>query len=81
MTEEEKMKWSTSQALTRPFSIDDMRRFLRSAGDDKERAEKWLVNLDQLLVDGYRPTALKFITTIMIAETEFVSSTDSTMLN
>ena len=81
MTEEEKMKWSASKALTRPFSIEDMRRFLRTAGDNKERAEKWLVNLDQLLADGYRATALKFITQIMIAETEFLIATEYRMMN
>lgn len=81
MTAEEKMKWSTSQALTRPFSPDDMRQFLSSAGEDKTRAEKWLSNLDQLVADGYTITALKLVMELMRQETEFVSATDSRMLN
>lgn len=81
MTEEERVKWAHSKALTRPFSPDDMRRFLSSAGEDRTRAERWLSNLDQLVADGYTITALKVVMTLMRQETEFVSSPDSRMLN
>ena len=81
MNEEERVQWALSKALTRPFSPDDMRRFLSSAGEDKTRAEKWLCNLDHLVADGYTITALKLVMELMRQETEFVSATDSRMLN
>jgi len=81
MTEEERVQWALSKALTRPFSPDDMLRFLSSAGEDRTRAEKWLCNLDQLVTDGYTITALKLVMELMRQETEFVSATDDRMLN
>lgn len=42
------MEWAQRQAMSRIFSIEEMRQYLRSAGDDKEKAEEYLPQLDEL---------------------------------
>lgn len=43
--EQRRSQWAQRQALSRVYSIDDMRRFLRLAGSEA-RAEAWLPTLD-----------------------------------
>jgi hypothetical protein len=44
--EQRRSQWAQRQALSRVYSIDDMRRFLRCAGSEA-RAEAWLPTLDE----------------------------------
>ena len=44
--EQRRSQWAQRQALSRVYTIDDMRRFLRLAGSEA-RAEAWLPTLDE----------------------------------
>jgi hypothetical protein len=46
--EKQLTQWAAKQATTRVFAISTMRHFLRCAGDDTAKAEKWLPTLDGL---------------------------------
>lgn len=40
--EQKRMEWARQQAVSRIFSIEEMRQYLRSAGDDEAKAEEHL---------------------------------------
>ena len=46
--EQRRMEWARQQAVSRIFSIEEMRQYLRSAGDDEAKAEECLPQLDEL---------------------------------
>ena len=46
--EQRRMEWARQQAVSRIFSIEEMRQYLRSAGDDETKAEECLPQLDEL---------------------------------
>ena len=46
--EQKRMEWARQQAVSRIFSIEEMRQYLRSAGDDEAKAEECLPQLDEL---------------------------------
>ena len=46
--EQKRMEWARQQAVSRIFSIEEMRQYLRSAGDDETKAEECLPQLDEL---------------------------------
>lgn len=46
--EQRRMEWARRQAVSRIFSIEEMREYLRSAGDDEAKADEHLPQLDEL---------------------------------
>jgi len=45
--EQRRMKWASDRAVSRIYSIDEMRQYLRNCGDDEARAEENLPRLDE----------------------------------
>ena len=44
--EQRRMKWASDRAVSRIYSIEEMRQYLRNCGDDEARAEENLPQLD-----------------------------------
>lgn len=59
--EQRRTEWARRQALSRIFSIEEMRQYLRSAGDDKAKAEEHLPQLDELTLQSGGSRALQLI--------------------
>lgn len=59
--EQKRMEWARQQALSRIFSIEEMRQYLRSAGDDESRAEECLPQLDELARKTRASRALQLV--------------------
>ena len=53
------MEWASKKAMVRQWSIADMRRLLRCAGDDVVVAERWLARLDDLVRGCWYESALQ----------------------
>jgi len=45
--EQRRMKWASDRAVSRIYSIEEMRQYLRNCGDDEARAEENLPRLDE----------------------------------
>ncbi len=59
--EQRRMEWARQQALSRIFSIEDMRQYLRSAGDDEAKAEEHLPRLDELTRQAGSSRAMQLV--------------------
>lgn len=59
--EQKRMEWARQQALSRIFSIEEMRQYLRSAGDDELKAEECLPQLDELTRQAGSSRALQLV--------------------
>lgn len=59
--EQKRMEWARQQAVSRIFSIEEMRQYLRSAGDDEARAEECLPRLDELTRQAGSSRALQLV--------------------
>ena len=55
------MEWASKKAMVRQWSIADMRRLLRCAGDDVVVAERWLARLDDLVRGCWYASALQVV--------------------
>jgi len=59
--EQRRMEWARQRAVSRIFSIEEMRQYLRSAGDDEARAEECLPQLDELTRKAGGSRALQLV--------------------
>jgi len=59
--EQRRMEWARQQAVSRIFSIEEMRQYLRSAGDDEARAQECLPQLDELTREAGGSRALQLV--------------------
>ena len=59
--EQRRMEWARQQAVSRIFSIEEMRQYLRSAGDDEAKAEEHLPHLDELTRKAGGSRALQLV--------------------
>ena len=59
--EQRRMKWAQHQAMSRIYSIKEMRQYLRNCGDDESRAEENLAQLDAWTLE-MGPRALSLLT-------------------
>lgn len=59
--EQRRMEWARQQALSRIFSIEEMRQYLRSAGDDEAKAEECLPQLDELTREAGGSRAMQLV--------------------
>ena len=59
--EQKRMEWARQQAVSRIFSIEEMRQYLRSAGDDEAKAEEHLPQLDELTRESGGSRALQLV--------------------
>jgi len=62
------MEWASKKAMVRQWSIADMRRLLRCAGDDVVAAERWLARLDDLVRGCWYASALQVVLEAMRQE-------------
>ncbi len=62
------MEWASKKAMVRQWSISDMRRLLRCAGDDVVVAERWLARLDDLVRGCWYASALQVVLEAMRQE-------------
>lgn len=60
--EQRRMKWASDRAVSRIYSIEEMRQYLRNCGDDEARAEENLPRLDAWTLEMGRH-ALSLLTT------------------
>ena len=59
--ERRRMDWARKQAVSRIFSIEEMRQYLRSAGDDEAKADDYLPQLDELTRKAGGSRALQLV--------------------
>jgi len=59
--ERRRMKWASDRAVSRIFSIEEMRQYLRSAGDDEAKAEEHLPQLDELTRQAGSSRAMQLV--------------------
>ena len=59
--EQKRMEWARRQAVSRIFSIEEMRQYLRSAGDDEAKAEEHLPRLDELTRQAGSSRAMQLV--------------------
>ena len=59
--EQRRMEWARQQAVSRIFSIEEMRQYLRSAGDDEAKAEEHLPRLDELTRQAGSSRAMQLV--------------------
>ena len=59
--EQRRMEWARRQAVSRIFSIEEMRQYLRSAGDDEAKAEEHLPQLDELTRQAGSSRAMQLV--------------------
>ena len=59
--EQKRMEWARQQAVSRIFSIEEMRQYLRSAGDDEAKAEEHLPQLDELTRQAGSSRAMQLV--------------------
>ena len=59
--EQKRMEWARQQAVSRIFSIEEMRQYLRSAGDDEAKADDYLPQLDELTRKAGGSRALQLV--------------------
>ncbi len=59
--EQRRMEWARQQAMSRIFTIEEMRQYLRSAGDDEAKAEEHLPQLDELTRQAGGSRALQLV--------------------
>jgi hypothetical protein len=59
--EQRRMKWASDRAVSRIYSIEEMRQYLRSAGDDEAKADDYLPQLDELTRKAGGSRALQLV--------------------